>query len=416
MALVQLTGGAFQDAEGDVLNNGWLTMSLSHDEQDPSTSTQIAAGIPVKIFLDNNGNVAGIQSVWATDVLLPNNAYYIVEAFRSDGSLAWLSPQNQTVPTGSSLNIGTWIPNQPGVPPTTQTITLQTNGVNNSSQTLENLAAGSNITLTNVGGTTTIAATGGGTTLQGVAVSSSVPRTGDTLRYNEYGDSKWDITNGYPLSFRMVSTLFGTAYDVNLTGSGTTPTPIGTQAGTAATATEPRMQNASRIASSDAGNIAIGVLWPNGGAAAISFGTIRRWQARCRLNNTSSVRYWIGLSEFVATIATSAWHTDTPNMNYAAFRFSATTDSVIQAVSGTSNVLQTVASTGIAVDTTNTQLFEIVTDGTNIYYYINGALVATISTNMMPASTLVLGSIVGDNKSTATAMSQDTAHMIFTVK
>ena len=43
-----------------------------------------------------------------------------------------------------------------------QQIDLQTNGVDNSTQSLLNLAAGSNVTLTESGGTVTIAATGGG--------------------------------------------------------------------------------------------------------------------------------------------------------------------------------------------------------------------------------------------------------------
>jgi hypothetical protein len=45
---------------------------------------------------------------------------------------------------------------------TAGTLTLQTNGTPNSSQSLLNLVAGSNITLTNVGGAVTIASTGGG--------------------------------------------------------------------------------------------------------------------------------------------------------------------------------------------------------------------------------------------------------------
>src|SRR6266478_8655735 len=161
MALVQLTGGNFQGADGQVLDSGYLTLNLSHDEQDPATGTQIAAGLPVKIILDNVGSIAGIQKVWATDVLLPAGAYYIVEAFRADGTTAWDAPQFQTVPSGSSLNVGTWIPSNPVPQPPAPTITLQTNGVNNSVQNLENLVAGTNITLTNTAGATTITAASG---------------------------------------------------------------------------------------------------------------------------------------------------------------------------------------------------------------------------------------------------------------
>jgi len=167
MPLVELQGGAFQDSSGNVLDSGFLTMTLSHDEQDPATSTQIAAGLPVRIALDNAGNVATGQSVWATDVLLPAEAYYIVEAFRSDGTRAWESPQFETVPSGSSYNIGSWIPNQPVPQPLPQIVTFQTNGVNNGNQLLENLIAGTNITLSNSGGDTTISASSGATTISG---------------------------------------------------------------------------------------------------------------------------------------------------------------------------------------------------------------------------------------------------------
>jgi hypothetical protein len=257
---------------------------------------------------------------------------------------------------------------------------------------------------------------GNATQIQGVSVSSGTPLTGDTFRYNEYGDSKWDLVAGHPMSYFCASTLFGTGYETwPNTGAGLTPTSVGTQATTAATGTEPVMQNGSKTAVAST-NLAVGVLWPNGGAASIGFGTLRRWSARARFNNTTSVRYWAGLSEFQATIATSSWATDTPNYKYAAFRFSATTDTHIKAVAGTASGAQTVVDTGINVDTTNSQLFEIAQDGTNIYYFINGSLVATISTNVMAGSTLVLASVVGDNKNTGTAMSLDFAHQRFTLK
>jgi hypothetical protein len=163
MALVTLTGGHFQDSEGAVLTSGYLTMELSHDEQDPVSGAQIAAGLTIRIQLDNNGNVATGQQVWSTAPLLPSGAFYIVEAFTEDGRHAWASSQNETVPDTGTFDVGTWIPNQPVAQPTS-VIVLQTNGVNNSNQNLENLAAGTNITLSNSNGATTITAASGGTT------------------------------------------------------------------------------------------------------------------------------------------------------------------------------------------------------------------------------------------------------------
>src|SRR6267142_247271 len=176
MALVTLTGGKFQSSSGEILDSGYLMMTLSHDEQDPSSATQIAAGIPVRIQLDNSGNVSVGQQVWSTDPLLPIGAYYIIEAFRQDGTTAWESPQFETVPDTGIFNVSTWIPNQPVPQPPAPRITLQTNGINNSNQVLENLVAGTNITLSNSGGATTINAAAGIT-------AATLPSIGNSFVY-----------------------------------------------------------------------------------------------------------------------------------------------------------------------------------------------------------------------------------------
>jgi hypothetical protein len=467
----QLIGGSFQDSEGNILVNGYLDFELNQDSSVTGVGN-ICSGITIRITLDSDGNVASSTStppatnqfIWANDVLLPANSFYSVTGFTAAGQPAW-GPNNQQITSGGvgggTYDVGTWVPNQvfswtpPVQPVVLQTngvdnpdqlvenliagtnvtltadsnggttidaaagITLQTNGVDNTSQTVENLIAGTNITLTpdGAGGTTIDAAS----TIGGIAVSTATPRKGDTLRYNENADSKWDIVQGIPKSYSCYSALStvtaAQGYSVNLTGAGTTPVATGTQASVLPTATEPVFQNSSKTASGST-SLAVGVQWPQQGGpnGSITLGTIYRWQVRCRLKNTSSVRYWIVMSDYDSTISSTLLATDTPNIPYLGFRFSAGTDSVIQAVAGTSNVLQTVTTTGVAVDTTNSQLFEIVYDGTHAYYYINGALVATIATNLPPASTGIIGSVVGDNKNTATAMSLDFAHMIFTVK
>lgn len=255
----------------------------------------------------------------------------------------------------------------------------------------------------------------------GFPVSSVTPRIGDTLRYNEYGDTQWDIVNGVPKYYSMYSNpstiTSSQGYSTNLTGAGTTPSTIGTQASVIPTATEPVFQSSSRVATQST-NLAVGVIFFNQGgpSGSVTLGTMRRFQTRCRLNNTSSVRYWVAVSDFAATIATSAFATDTPNLSYLGFRFSATTDTTIKAVAGTGSASLTVTDTGVSVDTTNSQLFEIVYTTTSVFYYINGSLVATITTNIPAATVGVMGLAVGDNKNTNTAMSIDVAHMIFTLK
>jgi hypothetical protein len=107
----QIIGGSFQDFQGNVLANGYLILQLSHDEGETVDPGIVAAGLPLRVALDASGNVAGTVSVWPNDQLSPADSYYTVNAYRRDGAIAWLSPQNQTIPSSPSpFNVGTWIP------------------------------------------------------------------------------------------------------------------------------------------------------------------------------------------------------------------------------------------------------------------------------------------------------------------
>ena len=169
MGLNNLTGGAFQDMTGSPLQNGYLDCELSHDEQETSTSPhgQVVGGLHRRIFLDNNGNAVTGSALWANDVMSPASSYYIVKAYRSDGTLAWKAPQYWTITSAPSpLDLGTLVPTNPpgGGLGSFSSITLQTNEVNNGSQTLLDLHAGTNMTLTDNGsGQITLAASGGST-------------------------------------------------------------------------------------------------------------------------------------------------------------------------------------------------------------------------------------------------------------
>ena len=167
MGLNNLTGGGFQDMTGSPLQNGYLDCELSHDEQETSTSPhgQVVGGLHRRIFLDNNGNAVTGSALWANDVMSPASSYYIVKAYRSDGTLAWKAPQYWTITSAPSpLDLGTLVPTNPpgGGLGSFSSITLQTNEVNNGSQTLLDLHAGVNMTLTDNGsGQITLAASGG---------------------------------------------------------------------------------------------------------------------------------------------------------------------------------------------------------------------------------------------------------------
>lgn len=173
----QLTGGSFQDTEGNPLAGGYLTMELSQDTQ-ISTNVEICAGFVVLVGLDDNGDVRSDEGlIWANDVMTPTNTFYLVRAFSAEGQLVW-GPNAQQV-TGSSFDVGTWVPGIVNTNTNIVGIDLQTDSVNNGNQSKLNLVAGTNVTITDDGnGDITFAATGSGTSLtletDGVANGSQI--------------------------------------------------------------------------------------------------------------------------------------------------------------------------------------------------------------------------------------------------
>lgn len=169
MSLNTLSGGAFQNIDGAPLSNGFLVFELSHDEQETTTSPngQVVAGLRKTVYLDNNGNVVAGSTMWANDSLNPANSFYFVTAYDSTGKPVWKYPQQVTVTSSPSpFVLGTIVPSNPPSSggAAVGSLLLQTNGTNNGSQSLLNLANGNNITITDGGaGTVTIAATGGPT-------------------------------------------------------------------------------------------------------------------------------------------------------------------------------------------------------------------------------------------------------------
>lgn len=113
----KLINGHFQDAEGTVLANGYLTFELNQDESISGSS--ICAGVEIKILLDASGNVQGsstssasnAQTVWGTDVMSPVNAFYKVTGYTAVGQPVW-GPNNQQITTGATFDLDTWVPNQ----------------------------------------------------------------------------------------------------------------------------------------------------------------------------------------------------------------------------------------------------------------------------------------------------------------
>src|SRR5437016_9876641 len=123
---VTLINGSFEDAEGNLLANGYLVMRLSQDGAISGVG-QICSGIDITITLDSSGNVNASQSVWGNDQMTPINSFYRVFGYKANGQLAW-GPNNQQVNgSGGTFDVGTWIPNTVlNWTPSLQSLILQT--------------------------------------------------------------------------------------------------------------------------------------------------------------------------------------------------------------------------------------------------------------------------------------------------
>ena len=158
-----------------VLANRYLTFQLSQDGNVTGVGN-LCSGITVKIQLDSTGNVAGVSSTSRVRAIptgnaniSPINTYYKVTGYTAAGQRAW-GPNNQQVAAGATFNLGTWVPNSviSWFPEVQQSLLLEVNGAAASSQTVQNLEAGANITITDEGsGNIQIAASGGGASFDG---------------------------------------------------------------------------------------------------------------------------------------------------------------------------------------------------------------------------------------------------------
>lgn len=102
----QITGGGFQDALGNPIANGTLTLQLNEDQQISSTG-QIVRGVVTKVPLDSNGNISGTVLVWGNDNMSDTASFYWARVYTANGKLAW-GPENQQV-TGTVLNVSSWL-------------------------------------------------------------------------------------------------------------------------------------------------------------------------------------------------------------------------------------------------------------------------------------------------------------------
>ena len=384
-----LTGGGFQDGEGNPLALGYLTMKLNQDAS-VSGVGNICSGIEITIQLDVNGNVvtSPAQSVWANTggVLAPINTFYKVTGYTAAGQRAW-GLNNQQVAAGATFNLSSWVPNSviswfPTIGATP--LAVEVRGAAFSSTTLLNFeSSDSSVTITDEGsgllnfqsaGNTKPYPTGGALGLW----------PGNWIGWNAAGVLGGTFTSGAELGMAVVST--------GSNGGNISPT-----------ATQPM---AYPIILADIGlTNSYSVSDQNHN---ITLGILTDWFTKVLIVGNTYTRFWFGVSDFTYTSAEPVLNSDTPAANIVGFRWSAGTDINIKAVCQTDATHHTIVDTGVTPDLSTPQVLEIVptSNGTVITFYINRVLVATISTNV-PATTVTMGSLsAGDGQANGSSNGQ----------
>ena len=365
----ELTGGNFQDSEGNPLDGGYLTLRLSQDCTVPGVGN-VCSGIEILITLDSNGNAVAGQYVWSNLVMSPQNNYYRVTGYTAEGQKAW-GPNNQQVASGATFNLDAWIPNSviSWFPDIQVPTIIEVNGVPLSSPSPVNFeSSDSSVTITNPSaGIIDLQASGGGGGVLG-------KWPGNWLGWNAAA------VLGSNIQTSSIGTLFNF---ISGSASGTPLVPP--------TSTEPKSVNFN--AQSSGATDSYGLSDTN---LDLTTGILEDWFVKVALLGNTDSRYWIGLADTATANVTVTFNSNTPVANFVGFRYSSGTDTTIKAICQTSSSSQTIVDTGVVPTfSTTPQVFEIVPTelGSVITFYINGSLVATVSTNV-PTNSTPLGSLV----------------------
>lgn len=423
---VQLTGGVFQDSEGNKLALGYLIMKLAMDANISGVGN-IASGIDIRIQLDANGSVVAspAQSVWGIDQMLPVNNYYRVTGYTAAGQPAWGPNNQQVIGSGGTFDVGTWVPNQviSWVPPL-QPLQLDTNATLNPNQGRLNFEDTASVTwaVDSNGNLEATADVPAGIDLQ----TNSVDNADQTvLNFEDTPTVTWASTAGGVVkatatvvppsvgprpntaNWKLWSSSGSSSANFAAESVGCVPNASAdTFVSVNPTSTQPAMIELNCATTAGGSQVIFGD--NRGGTAQRNYtlGILAVIQLKAVLTTVSSsaIRFWY-LANDHANNLEGLLVSNNPAVNGVGFRFApAAGDVNFQAYACTDGTHFTIVDTGIVADTA-AHTFEVKNSagGAIMLYFIDGVQVATISTNV-PATSVLLGSTISvDNLGTTNA-------------
>lgn len=118
-----------------------------------------------------------------------------------------------------------------------------------------------------------------------------------------------------------------------------------------------------------------------------TLGNTKNVRGRHGLLATTAQRFYFGLSDWTNSGSPGDWNTDTPNQNFVGFCFSSNAgDTDFMMVCQTDSTHQTRTASGVAIDSAM-HVFEFYYDGSAVQFYIDGANVGSVNTNMPTTAT-----------------------------
>lgn len=248
---------------------------------------------------------------------------------------------------------------------------------------------------------------------------------GDIIRWNVLGDNAWDAVNASVPVSAIYPIMGGFNQGFGLVGTGNASDTGGASTFEPATRTTGPIRPYSAAATANTSPVMGFNFGHNGNTSVNMIMGFSRWSMKIAFGGFSNVRYWIGNGCFnnlglgsignngLLMLGNTSMCNDNPNRTMIGFRFSAGVDTHWQAYSqNAANPgpgARTVVDTGVTPDT-NPHVYEMACNfaGTELYFFIDRVLVATITTNLpTPGTGQYHGEPfwTGDNKNTNTAMS-----------